>query len=546
MRWVAGAVLAAGLAGCAWGQATSPSSVSPSKPGKPEPAAPTSTQPIPSNTPGVTPPELKSGQTTIKVDKHLTKAQEDAILADLDSIFHFASKDSGLAISHPIKHAFLTREDVNKYLRQKFDEDKDTKRMERSELVLKKFGLIDRDFQLRPFLLSLLTEQIAGFYDDKTKTMNLLDWVPIDEQRPVMAHELTHALQDQHVNLSKWQDQEHEGVAKDVQEDNEHIRTDETDTARQSVLEGQAMVTFADYAIQQQAGTTPGQKAPSLRDLPELPDSMKNAGSDMSDSPVLARAPLLLQQALIFPYNAGLIFEHRVLVNKGTQAAFAGTIDLPPNSTAEILHPDQYLSHTPEPVLRMPDIHPLLESAGFAPYDVGVMGEFDVRITAELFGGRPLAEALAPNWKGGIYYAAQKKNASEAEKATTASLGLLYESDWKNEDSARSFFHVFEEEVPRQYDGIKRREKDEQGNDIGADERVFSTKEGDVFLAINGTKVWVSEGFPAGGRTQAARGDRGSARQWAGENSQGAGARGQGSGGGRWWVDWRVGWGASA
>ena len=66
--------------------------------------------------------------------------------------------------------------------------------MQRSELVLKKFGLLDRDFHLKPFLLGLLTEQIAGFYDSKTQVMNLLDWVPEDQQLPVMVHELTHAL----------------------------------------------------------------------------------------------------------------------------------------------------------------------------------------------------------------------------------------------------------------------------------------------------------------------------------------------------------------
>ncbi len=76
--------------------------------------------------------------------------------------------------------------------------------MERAEIVLKKFGLLDRDFHLRPFLLSLLTEQIAGFYDNKTKTVNLLDWIEPDEQKPVLAHELTHALQDQKVDLTKW------------------------------------------------------------------------------------------------------------------------------------------------------------------------------------------------------------------------------------------------------------------------------------------------------------------------------------------------------
>ena len=70
------------------------------------------------------------------------------------------------------------------------------------------------DFHLRPFLISLLTEQIAGFYDDKTKTVNLLDWIEPDEQKGVLAHELTHALQDQKVDLSKWSDVEAKGIAK--------------------------------------------------------------------------------------------------------------------------------------------------------------------------------------------------------------------------------------------------------------------------------------------------------------------------------------------
>ena len=79
--------------------------------------------------------------------------------------------------------------------------------MQRSEIVLKKFGLLDRDFDLKPFLLALLKEQIAAYYDPKEKIINLLDWVSVDEQKSVLAHELTHALQDQHVNLDKWSDQ---------------------------------------------------------------------------------------------------------------------------------------------------------------------------------------------------------------------------------------------------------------------------------------------------------------------------------------------------
>ena len=453
-------------------------------PSKQQQNPPAGNQPVPLSTPGVEPPKLQEGQTNIVVDQPLTKAQEKQLLADADEIFQFVSKDTGLPIQKSVKKIFITRDKVNAELKKKFDEDKSNKRMERSELVLKKFGLLDKDFNLRPFLLSLLTEQIAGFYDNKTKTMNLLDWVPIDQQKPVMAHELTHALQDQKVGLTKWEDLEPDTVAKNVEDDAKHIQTDETDTAREAVLEGQAMVSFADYMLKPTGKT--------LKDVPAVGEQLQAGAGDMSDSPVLARAPLILQESLLFPYTEGLAFEQAVLLKAGTEKAFTGVLDAPPNTSAEIIHPNDYMARKPEPVLAFPDIHPTLESAGYEPYDVGVMGELDVKMTAELFGGKPLAEALSPQWDGGVYYAAQRKNASEADKSSTKSIAILYLSRWKNADSARSFFHVFEQQLPRQYDGLKRRNADE----TDPDERVYSTNgEGDVLLSIRGNEVWVSEGF---------------------------------------------------
>jgi hypothetical protein len=452
-------------------------------PAKQQQTPPAQNQPVSPDSPGVTPPQLQDGQTTVIVDKPLTKEQQKQLLADANEIFEFVSHDTGLPIEHSVKKVFITRDKVNSELRKKFDEDKSNKRMERSELVLKKFGLLDNDFNLRPFLLSLLTEQIAGFYDNKTKTMNLLDWVPIDQQKPVMAHELTHALQDQKVGLNKWEDLEPDSVAKNVDEDTKHIQTDETDTAREAVLEGQAMVSFADYMLKPSGKT--------LKDVPQVGEQLVNGAGDMSDSPVLARAPLILQESLLFPYTEGLRFEQAVLIKAGVQRAFTGVLDTPPNTSAEIMHPADYLSRKPEPLLALPDIHPTLEATGYEPYDVGVMGELDVQMTAELFGGKPLAEALAPEWDGGVYYAAQRKNASDADKATTKSIAILYLSRWKNAEAARSFFHVFEQQLPRQYDGLKRREADE--TDPG--ERVYSTNEGDVLLSVKGNDVWVSEGF---------------------------------------------------
>ena len=430
-----------------------------------------------------TPPAGSSGTDDEAQHAPLTKQQAKDLFRSVDEIMAFASKDSQLPIQHSVKRKLITREQVNKYLREKFNDDKDTKRMERSELVLKKFGLLDRDFQLRPFLISLLTEQVAGFYDDKTKTVNLLDWIDPDEQKPVLAHELTHALQDQKVDLAKWSSVGSDDVAKNVQEDNQHIQTDEADTARDAVAEGQAMVVFLDYSMRDTGRT--------LADAPGLLDKLKNSITDTSGSPILARAPLLLQKSLMFPYSEGLGFEDAVLLKKGRDGAFAQVLATPPSSTSEILHPDDYMAHAPVPLLRMPDIHPLLD-ADYEPYDVGVMGEFDVRILTELFGGPQIAAALAPEWNGGIYYAAQRKSATAEEKNSTASLGMFYESKWKDEDSARSFLRVYQEELPRKYSGLKRRTHDEA--DDG--EQVYSTNEGDVLLSIDGNGVFISEGFP--------------------------------------------------
>ena len=435
--------------------------------------------PIPAGTPA-------QGNAGASDESHspLSKAQAKELFRSVDDIMAFASKDTGLPIEHKVKRKLITRDQVNKYLREKFDEDEGAKRLERSEIVLKKFGLLDQDFHLRPFMISLLTEQVAGYYDNKTKTVNLLDWIEPDEQKPVLAHELTHALQDQKVDLTKWSSVGSDDIAKNAEQDNEHIQTDEADSARDAVAEGQAMVVYLDYSMRDTGHT--------LADSPAILDKLKDMVSDTSGSPILARAPLLLQDSLLFPYAEGLTFEDAILLKQGKDGAFANVLANPPSSTFEIMHPNAYMAHVPVPVLRIPDIHPLID-AEYSPYDVGVMGEFDVRILTELFGGPQIADALTPMWNGGIYYAAQKRSAvTDAEKQSTASIGLLYYSKWRDEDSARSFLRVYADELPRKYSTLERRPKDE-ANDS---EQVYTTNEGDVLLSIEGKGVFVSEGFP--------------------------------------------------
>ena len=412
----------------------------------------------------------------------ISKEQAKELFRSVDEILGFVSTDSKLPIQHSVKRKLLSRDQVTKYLKQKFDEDEGARRMERSELVLKKFGLLDREFDLRPFLISLLTEQIAGFYDNTTKTVNLLDWIEPEEQKPVLAHELTHALQDQKVDLTKWSAESSSEGSRDVQEDNRHLQMDEADTARSAVAEGQAMVVFLDYTLRATGH--------SVADSPELAARLKDSDASASSSPVLARAPLLLQQSLLFPYSEGLAFEQAVLVKAGKDAAFAGALANPPSSSFEIMNPEAYLAHTPVPSIHLPDIHPLLD-ATYTPYDLGVMGELDVSILTELFGGPEMSKALAPAWNGGIYYAAQRKSAVKpAEKLSTASLSLFYYSRWKNPDSARSFMKIYAEQLPRKYSKLERRSNLEKD-----DEQVYATEEGDVLLSRTGDSVFVSEGF---------------------------------------------------
>ena len=425
-----------------------------------------------------------SGQAKAPTDagKPITKDQAKELFRSVDEILGFVSSDTKLPIEHSVKRKLISRDEVNKFLKTKFDEDEGAKRLQREELVLKKFGLLDQDFDLRPFLISLLTEQIAGFYDNKTKTVNLLDWIEPEEQKPVLAHELTHALQDQAVGLERWGDSGVHGVATNLKDDNRHLETDELETARDAVAEGQAMAVFVDWGLRSTGKT--------IADAPGLADRLKEADPGTGGSPVLARAPLLLQESLLFPYSEGLSFEQAVLVKGGKKAAFGDVLARPPSSSYEIMNPEAYLTHAPVPMLRLPDVHSLLEPA-YAPYDVGVMGALDVRIMAELFGGREMAQALTPAWDGGIYYAAQRVSATGAEKGKTGSLATFYLSRWKNADSARSFARMYAEEVGRKYSKVEEDKKDAKEED----EEIYTTTEGTVVIARTDTAVFVSEGF---------------------------------------------------
>jgi hypothetical protein len=450
-----------------------------------------------------------------KVEARITPEQERQLFALVDELIKFSSDETGLPIKSEVKRQITSRDAVESYVKSKFEEDQSARRMQRDEIVLKKFGLLDRDFVLKPFLLELLKEQVEAYYDSKTKTVYMLDWVTIEEQKPVLAHELTHALQDQHSDLEKWSNQTPDDVSLNSAGDTDRLAKDEIDTARDAVVEGQATAVMMDYMLKPMGM--------SLVKDPEVLDVVKQQMIGSENSPVLARAPLLLSESMIFPYREGLSFEQDVWMDQGRTAAFAGTLDHPPTSSWEILNPREYEKrHTPAIPL-LPNIHPLVDNL-YKPYDIGQIGQLDVRILTKLFGGDPAARDLTPAWDGGFYWAGQRLSAKTAsEQASTNSIALFYLSVWKNAASARAFARLYADELGRKYSGVKLESGDpgaanhasgfkvfpppatSSGDDPDhaestpaalSGEQVYSTSEGPVVITTRGKMVFVAESFP--------------------------------------------------
>ena len=200
----------------------------------------------------------KASDTTEDKDEvKITPQEAKELFHSVDEILLFDSKHSGLPVKKEVKKRLTSRDEVVAYL-TKHMKDEDVKRLQRSELVLKKFGLLPRDFDLEKLMVSLLREQIAGYYDPKTKTVNLLDWVPVDQQEPVMANELTHALQDQAINLNRWMkkgDKDLGEIKKDPTP--QDIENDEIDDSREAVVEGQAEAMMLDTSSRPSASRSP-------------------------------------------------------------------------------------------------------------------------------------------------------------------------------------------------------------------------------------------------------------------------------------------------
>jgi hypothetical protein len=445
-------------------------------------AAQEPTAPLASQQPPPTQQE-KPGQNSgeSKPETKITPQQAEQLFRDVDTILDFASKDSALPIKHEVKRRLASRDEVVSYLKKNMAEDKDVQRLRRTELVLKKFGLLPRDYDLQSFLVSLLEEQVAGYYDAKTKTVNLLDWVQPDLQRPVLAHELTHALQDQSFGLDKWLRHGAVDTKKDLVP--EDITKDENSEAREAVAEGQATAVLVDYMLAPMHRT--------VADAPEVVETLVEAMAGGSgDSPQFKNAPVFMKEELMFPYHYGVQFEAELLKQLGKEKAFAATFANPPQTSREIMEPQTYISGEHLPPLQLPDFKHILKN--YERFDVGAIGEFDVAVLAEQYADHETAERIYPNWRGGYYYSARLKGNS------TAPLGLVFVSKWAGAKSAAQFAAIYARGVQQRYKDVEA----PTGSNLPADlkklaslsgDHAWKTQDGDVRITVKDDTVLVTE-----------------------------------------------------
>lgn len=418
-----------------------------------------------------------------EITHQISPKEADELFRSVDDILKFASKDTGLPIKHSVKRRLTSRDEVVDFLQKSMAKDKDAERFRRSELVLKKFGLLPPYFEMQKFLIALLREQVAGYYDPKTKYVNLLNWIDPEQQRSVLAHELTHALQDQSFGLKKWMatedpdDQKSPGVA--------DIQNDEMSTARQAVVEGQATVVLVDYML-----APTGQ---SIQTSPRIVEALKAGmlvGGD--DSVQLHNAPNFIREALTFPYRYGLDFEVALLTKAGKGKAFQETFKNPPISTRQIMEPDTYLSGEHIAPLPVPDFKPIFKN--YDRFDIGSIGEFDVAMLIDQYAGVGSSQKLYPHWRGGYYYAAKSK------ADPSAALGLFYISRWSNPQHAGEFAAIYAKSLWKRYTHVhgvtegSTKPLDDVNAISNLDGRhVWLTEDGPVVIEVQGDMVLVTE-----------------------------------------------------
>jgi len=344
-------------------------------------------------------------------------ATDGDFIAAADEVLAQMSQITGLKLLAPLKKSLRSREEIRAYVIKQMNEDKNPAERYADLRSAEAFGLLPKGFDLDSFMINVLTEQVEGLYDPKTREFYIADWSPLADQRMVMAHELTHALEDQHFQIESW--------IKAVRPN------EDAELARDAVLEGSAMAAMVDYLM---LGT-----GRSLKDLPEFDPSALIG--DLDTTPTLQKAPPFLKDVLIFPYFSGLTFSAAVMRNTGW-AAVPGVFEKPPVSTQQILHPALYRAGKIPAAVALPGLDKLLGD-NWSKLDENTMGEFGWKEVLKQFLDNDRAKSMAAAWDGDRYAVYEHKQ--------TKKIILVARLNLDSEVHAARFHGQYSEALEKKY-----------------------------------------------------------------------------------------------
>jgi hypothetical protein len=248
-----------------------------------------------------------------------------------------------------------------------------------AERLLVMLGLLPPGTRLREVLGTALSEEVAGYYIPRTGTLALVRGVALGglSGEITLAHELTHALEDQAFGIDLGAD--------DLLRDRS--------LAAGALIEGSATVAMVDYVVLSQGGG--GDLPPGLRGqvLEQLEGVSVPASSGL---------PRYVRESLVFPYAAGGRLVDRVQARGGWAAVDRAFEDQPPLSTEQVMHPRKYeLGERPVRV-RLTGYRDELP-AGARVVARGDLGEFDTAQFLRDANGRRRSEEAAAGWGGSAF-----------------------------------------------------------------------------------------------------------------------------------------------
>jgi hypothetical protein len=376
-----------------------------------------------------------------------------------DEVLVQMSQILSLPIKEPLKKTLRSKDEIRQFLIREEKEDRTDAERYADSKTLEAFGLIPKDFPLDSFMLDVLTDQVAGLYDPKGKEFYIADWIPVDDQREVMSHELTHALEDQSFHIDPW--------IKAARPN------DDAELARDSVSEGSALAAMVDYAMRDEKM--------GVRDVPDVSLMIRSgAVAEMDKDPKLSKAPLCIRDQLLFPYIAGTVFTQQFLKAHSGWGDLKLIFENPPVSTQQIIHPELYLKGVSPKVVKLPDWKQLVP-ADWKLLEENVMGEFGLAEILKQFIDANMADSLSPAWAGDRY--------AVFEDVKTKDTPLVYLLVLDNPEDAARFFGQYGEVLEKKHtahSALFRRPE--------ADFFQFQKEHGGVFLRCVGATCLTVEG----------------------------------------------------